>query len=68
MGDVEEVMVEIGSRLARPVLLRDVTLQLGVLQELRVAVSLHKRAEDAFIDSQVRAYLDCISSLLYSSK
>lgn len=45
MGDVEQIEVEVESRLAKPVLLREVTLQLGVLQEMRVVVSPRKASE-----------------------
>lgn len=53
MGDVEQIEVEVVSRLARPVLLREVALQLGVLQEMRVIVSPRKASEQPARDPQV---------------
>ena len=55
VGDVEEVEVEVISRLAQPVLLREVELQLGVLQEMRVAVSPRRKPDDPPADAQVLA-------------
>ena len=53
VGDVERIEVELVSRLALPVLLREVALQLGVLQEMRVIVSPRKPSEQPARDSQV---------------
>ena len=53
VGDVEEVEVEVVSRLAQPVLLREVALQLGVLQEMKVAISPRGKLENSLSEAQV---------------